>query len=255
MVRAPPAGRAGGSYHQDVPGALAIVQARMSSTRLPGKSAAVVGGEPMLALLLRRLLRAHELGRIVVATSTDDDDDVIEEVARGIGVGVHRGPRDDVFARFAGAGAAPACPAVRVTADCPLIDADVVDDVVRLFRRTPDCAYASNIEPRTYPDGLDVEVVAPKILDQLADEVDDPGDREHVTTAIRRDPSRFPSMSLMCGDRLGDLRWTVDNQEDLDFIRAVVSRLGPRRYAAGLNEILGSVRADPSLANFRGRRG
>jgi spore coat polysaccharide biosynthesis protein SpsF (cytidylyltransferase family) len=227
----------------------------MSSTRLPGKSAADVGGEPMLALLLRRLQGAHELERIVVATSTDDDDDVIDEVTRGLGMAVHRGPRDDVLARFAGAAADYDGPVVRVTADCPLIDAEVVDDVVRLFRQTADCAYASNIEPRTYPDGLDVEIVAPGILDQLAGEVDDPGDREHVTTAIRRDPGRFPSVSLVCDDRLGDLRWTVDTQDDLDLVRAVVARLGTRRHAAAMNEILGSIRADPSLADFHGRRG
>jgi spore coat polysaccharide biosynthesis protein SpsF (cytidylyltransferase family) len=227
----------------------------MSSTRLPGKSAADVGGEPMLALLLRRLQRARELERIVVATSNDDDDDVIEEVARGLGVAVHRGPRDDVLARFAGAAAGHDGPIVRVTADCPLIDAEVVDDVVRLFRQSCGCVYASNIEPRTYPDGLDVEVVAPGILDQLAAEVGVPGDREHVTIAIRRDPGRYPSVSLVCDDRLGDLRWTVDTQDDLDFVRAVVARLGTRRHAAGMNEILGSVRADPPLADFHGRRG
>jgi spore coat polysaccharide biosynthesis protein SpsF (cytidylyltransferase family) len=227
----------------------------MSSTRLPGKSTADIGGEPLLALLLLRLRRASEVGRILVATSVEDEDDVIEDVARGLNVDVHRGPRDDVLARFAGAVAGHEGPVVRVTADCPLIDADVVDDVVRLFRQSASCAYASNIEPRTYPDGLDVEIVAPGIIDLLADEVNDSRDREHVTTAIRRDPSRFRSVSLRCDDHLGDLRWTVDTQHDLDFVRALVARLGARRHAAGMNEVLRAVRADPSLADFHGRRG
>jgi spore coat polysaccharide biosynthesis protein SpsF (cytidylyltransferase family) len=227
----------------------------MSSTRLPGKSTADIGGEPLLALLLLRLRRASEVGRILVATSVEDEDDVIEDVARGLNVDVHRGPRDDVLARFAGAVAGHEGPVVRVTADCPLIDAEVVDDVVRLFRQSASCAYASNIEPRTYPDGLDVEIVAPGIIDLLADEVNDSRDREHVTTAIRRDPSRFRSVSLRCDDHLGDLRWTVDTQHDLDFVRALVARLGARRHAAGMNEVLRAVRADPSLADFHGRRG
>ena len=235
--------------------ALAIVQARMSSTRLPGKSMADVGSEPMLALLLRRLRRAREVERIVVAASTEPADDVIEEVAREIGCDVYRGPRDDVLARFAGAAEGHSGALARLTSDCPLIDAAVVDDVIRLFHRTPDCVYASNIEPRTYPDGLDVEVLSSEILGRVAAQADDPYDREHVTTAIRRHLNRFPSAALICDDQLGDLRWTVDTGEDLDFVRELVARLGPRRYTAGMREILEAVRKAPSLAEYQGRRG
>jgi spore coat polysaccharide biosynthesis protein SpsF (cytidylyltransferase family) len=235
--------------------ALAIVQARMSSTRLPGKSLADVGGEPMLALLLRRLRRASEVDRIVVATSIDSIDDPIEDMARAIGCDVHRGSRDDVLARFVGAAEGHTGPLARVTGDCPLVDPELVDETIRLFVHDRDAVYASNIEPRSYPDGLDVEVFSSELLGQLDDEVDAPHDREHVTTAVRREPQRFRSASLVCKEQLGDLRWTVDTPDDLEFLRELAARLGSRRYEAGMHEILEAVRQEPSLATFHGRRG
>jgi spore coat polysaccharide biosynthesis protein SpsF (cytidylyltransferase family) len=227
----------------------------MSSTRLPGKSVADVDGEPMLALLLRRLQRAREVERIVVATSTEPADDRVEEVAREVVTDVCRGPLDDVLTRFVGAANGHRGALVRVTADCPLIDPDVVDDVIRLFARTADCVYASNIEPRSYPVGLDVEVFSPATLEWAHAETDDPADREHVTALIRRQLSQLRFANLACNEDLSDLRWTVDTEDDLEFIRAVVSRLGPRRHTAGLLEILAEVRGEPSLADYRGRRG
>ena len=209
----------------------------------------------MLALLLRRLQRSHEIERIVVATSSEPADDLIEGVARTSGCEAYRGPRDDVLARFVGAAEGASGALVRVTGDCPLIDPDVVDELIRLFHHTPGCVYASNIEPRTYPDGLDVEVLSPEILRQVAAEADDPYDREHVTTAIRRKLQRLPSAALVCEEQLGELRWTVDTSEDLDFIREVVGRLGPRRHEAAMLEILAAVRTEPSLVAYHGRRG
>ena len=135
-------------------GALAIVQARMSLSRLPGKTLADIEGEPMLALLLFRLRHSQQIGDIVVATSTDTADDPIGELAALMGVGVSRGPREDVLARFLLAIDDRDGPIVRITGDCPLIDPGVVDDTIERFRSVPDCAYASNVEPRTFPDGL-----------------------------------------------------------------------------------------------------
>ena len=235
--------------------ALAIVQARMSSTRLPGKSVADVDGEPMLVLLLRRLRSASELAEIIVATSTDSDDDQVVAVAREVVTDVHRGPLNDVLARFVGAARGHRGPLVRVTADCPLIDPEVVDEVVRLFTRTAGCVYASNIEPRSYPVGLDVEVFSPAALERADAETQDPADREHVTALMRRELTRFPSANLAFDQDLSDLRWTVDTADDLEFVRAVVSRLGACRHTADWLEILEEVRREPSLADYRGRRG
>jgi spore coat polysaccharide biosynthesis protein SpsF (cytidylyltransferase family) len=235
--------------------ALAVVQARMSSTRLPGKVIADVCGEPMLALLLKRLARSRRIRRIVVATSTDPGDDVIEEIATALGHDAYRGSRDDVLARFVGAAAGHHGPVVRITADCPLIDAVIVDEVIALFGATSGCEYASNIEPRTYPDGLDVEVFSPKALSVAAALAVDSDDREHVTAVMRRDQQRFGSVSLVREESLGDLRWTVDTADDLAFVTEVVRRLGSDRYTAGMSEILEAVRQEPSFADLNGRRG
>jgi spore coat polysaccharide biosynthesis protein SpsF len=234
---------------------MAIVQARMSSTRLPGKSLADVGGEPLLSLLLRRLQSSRKLDCVVIATSIDPSDDPIEATAGTMGCRVYRGDRDDVLSRFVAAADGHTGPIVRITADCPLLDPTIADEVIDLFLAGPECDYASNIEPRTYPDGLDVEVVSRELLDRIAGSVDDPSDREHVTSAIRRDLEHVRSVSLVQEKDLGDLRWTVDTSHDLVFVRQVVDRLGRRRYEAGMNEILDAINDAPSLAGYRGRRG
>jgi spore coat polysaccharide biosynthesis protein SpsF len=236
------------------PRALAVVQARMSSTRLPGKTLADIGSEPLLSLLVSRLRRAGRLDRTLIATSGEPEDDPIAALADRLGVDVHRGPRDDVLTRFAEAIGTYRGTVVRITGDCPLIDPGVVDAVIDLLEGTPGCEYASNVEPRTYPDGLDVEAFPAEALLTVAAEAGEVADREHVTSAIRRDPERWPPAGLT-GDRdLAELRWTVDTESDLDFIREVVRRLGERRYEAGLEEIHDAILAEPSLADFGGAR-
>jgi spore coat polysaccharide biosynthesis protein SpsF len=227
--------------------ALAVVQARMSSTRLPGKVLADVGGEPLLGLLLRRLGRAAEVGAVCVATSDHPDDDPVAELAAQSGARVHRGSLDDVLGRYAGAIGAHTGPVVRVTGDCPLTDPAVVDAAVQLFAQSPGTLYVQNVEPRTYPDGLDVEVVDAAALRQLAAEATDPAEREHVTLGIRRDPSRFPVAVLPGPSELAYLRWTVDTPDDLEFVRAVVERLGAARYDAGWEAVLAAARREPPL--------
>jgi len=235
--------------------ALAVVQARMSSTRLPGKVLADVGAEPMLVLLIKRLQRAAGVARIVIATSDDASDTAIADVARSADADVHRGPLDDVLKRFVGAAAGHSGPILRVTADCPLIDPDVIDALLGCFAAAPGALYGSNVEHRTYPDGLDVEVFTPAAL-TLADRLaTDPLDREHVTTLMRRHPDRFPPVSLTGPERLGHLRWTVDDREDLEFIRALVARLGEARYAATMIDIVQAVRRPPSLNDAGACRG
>jgi len=235
--------------------ALAIVQARMSSSRLPGKTLADVEGEPMLALLLRRLRRARAVGEIVVATSSEALDDPIALLAAGLGVKVTRGSRRDVLDRFLAAIGDREGPVVRITGDCPLIDPEIVDETIERFRCVPGCAYASNVQPRSFPDGLDVEVIDAGALRAIARERLSADDREHVTSAIRAAPERFRQARLVHEPDLGQLRWTVDEPEDLRFVRALVERLGARRYDAGLADILHAVRRDPSLADMHGRRG
>ena len=233
--------------------AMIVVQARMSSSRRPGKVLADVGGEPMLALMLHRLEPLD--GTLVVATSDHPSDDPVADAAAALGVRVHRGSLDDVLGRFLGAVGNHDGPVVRLTADCPLIDPEVVSAVLERFAATPGCGYASNYHPRRFPMGLDTEVCAAWALRQIAAETQDPYDREHVTPALERDPERFRHATLVNDEDLGGLRWTVDYEEDLAFVRAVAERLGDRRHRAPWREVLAAVRAEPSLADFAGTRG
>jgi spore coat polysaccharide biosynthesis protein SpsF len=201
----------------------------------------------MLLLLVRRLERAERVDKIVVATSHRPEDDEIAAVASRAGVEVLRGSRDDVLGRFVAAIGGHSGPVVRVTGDCPLTDARVVDAAIDLFLEAPGCRYVQNVEPRSYPDGLDVEVVDAAALCELAAEATDPAEREHVTLGIRRDPSRFPVAVLPGPSELADLRWTVDTPADLEFVRAVVERLGAGRYEAGWEDVLAAARREPPL--------
>lgn len=229
--------------------AIVVVQARASSTRLPGKVLADIGGEPLLALLLRRLLRSERAGEIVLATSDRADDDAVADVAAAAGVRAYRGALDDVLGRFAGAVGDRDGTVVRVTGDCPLIDPAAVDAAIDLLAATPRCEYASNVEPRTYPDGLDVEAFPAAVLRELAATVTDPADREHVTLALRRElgARRAAALDAPGDGTLAAARWTVDTPEDLAFVRAVVERLGDRRHLAGVLEIAAAIERPPAL--------
>lgn len=235
-------------------GALAVVQARMSSTRLPGKVLADVGGDSVLALMLQRLGASGAIARTVVATSDRPDDDAVADAAAQLGVGVHRGPLDDVLARFAGAARGHDGPVIRLTADCPLIDPALVDDLVGRLGGDPSLRYVHNVWPRTFPDGLDVEVLAGGVLAELDAAAREPGDREHVTTPLRRDPERWPQLAVEHEPALGDVRWTLDTPDDLTFVRGLVERLGAARYDAPWGDVLEVVRSAPALLAIPGGR-
>jgi len=206
---------------------VAIVQARMSSKRLPGKVLADIAGSPMITFMLRRIERCREIDRIVVATSSDSSDDPLcEEVERN-GFQCFRGSLTDVLDRYAGAASASAADVVvRLTADCPLIDADLIDKVVaRLITGALD--YVSNVDPPTFPDGLDVEAFTRVALMAAARDAKDGPDREHVTPFIRRDKNRFRQSNIAGILDLSALRWTVDHADDLTLIRSMIASLPP----------------------------
>lgn len=232
---------------------LLLVQARMSSSRLPGKVLADVCGEPLLALLVRRLQSRFSKASIVVATSDDPSDDAIVRASERLGVRSYRGPLSDVLGRMAGAAAAHRGTVVRLTADCPLIDPAVVLEVIEALTADSSAVYASNVEPRTFPDGLDAEAFDAATLQRLDAEVHDPELREHVTLALRQDPEA-KKVGVMHAPDLGALRWTVDTKEDLTFVRSVIERLGGTRHTAGMDDVLSAVRRAPSLADH-GLRG
>ena len=230
---------------------VAIVQARMGSTRLPGKVLAEIGGVPMLAQVVERARRCREVHEVWVATTAEADDDAIERLCRQRGYPVYRGSTQDVLDRFVQtARLAKADVIVRLTADCPLLDPALVDLTVRTFLDSaPPADLVVNRLPgaRTYPIGLDTEVVARAALEQAWREATEPHQREHVLPYLYDPPGRFRVLRLDAEKDYGALRWTVDTPQDLEFVRQVVSRLD-RDGEFGWRDVLALVQAEPSLA-------
>jgi glutamate-1-semialdehyde aminotransferase/spore coat polysaccharide biosynthesis protein SpsF (cytidylyltransferase family) len=225
---------------------VAIVQARMGSSRFPGKTLADLAGRPMLVQVVDRVRQARSVERVVVATSTAATDDSIAELCRREQIPCFRGSEDDVLERFYGAAREHgADTVVRITADCPLIDPGVVDRVVERFRRG-DCDYASNTLRYTYPDGLDTEVFSMAALEQARREAKQPSEREHVTPYLRS--GKFRVVNVESDVALEEKqRWTVDYPADLEFVRGVYSAFRGRADFQ-YHEVLQLLKERPELA-------
>ena len=208
---------------------LAILQARMTSSRLPGKVMAPVLGEPMIGRQVERLRRARRIDRLVVATSTDPSDDALAAYCKSLELMVFRGSLNDVLGRFREALAqnTDSKAIVRLTADCPLADPALIDQVVE-HHHEAGADYTSNtLGVRTYPHGLDVEVIRPDALVEAAERAADPYEREHVTPYIYRRPETYRLAGVARRESLAGLRWTVDFPQDLAFVRDVYAKLYP----------------------------
>jgi spore coat polysaccharide biosynthesis protein SpsF (cytidylyltransferase family) len=235
------------------PRVLAVVQARLGSTRLPGKALAPIGGRPMLFHVIVRTLAVPGVDQTVLATTVNPEDDALVQVATSLGVTAVRGSVDDVLDRFhAALRAHPADAIVRITADCPLLDPAVSGLVVADYlAHRDDADYVSNVEPPTYPDGLDTEIVSAGALDRACREARLPSDREHVTTYIRNRAHRFRIRNVVHESDLSSLRFTVDEPRDLTFVRAVYDELAPEGHRLfGMCEVFDLLRARPDLATL-----
>lgn len=226
-------------------GVLAIVQARMTSTRLPGKVLREVLGKPLLAFQLERMRRARSLDRIVIATTTNASDDPIAAFCAREGCDLVRGPEQDVLARYAQAAQAfPAATVVRMTSDCPLIEPALIDLAVDRFAQAR-CDYLSNMLQPTWPYGLAVEVFTREALMAAAAEAQDPREREHVTPFLYWRPERFRLESLTTSPDLSQHRWTVDTPEDFELVRLILEALYPQRPEFGTADVLAVLEAHP----------
>lgn len=207
---------------------VAIVQARMGSTRLPGKVLRELAGETMLARVVRRLRGAKLIDEVLIATTDRPNDDSIVEECRKCSVAVFRGDQDDVLDRyFKAAKYTNAEIVVRITSDCPLIDSEIVDKTIQAFMdQSPD--YASNTMVRTYPRGLDTEVISMPALRRAWHEARRVYEREHVTPYILEHPEEFVLLPVIGDQDLSSHRWTVDTPEDFEFVTAIYSRLKDR---------------------------
>ncbi len=229
---------------------LAVLQARLTSTRLPGKVLMQILGEPMLFRQIERVARSGAFDALRVATSDQPADDALAQACKERGIDVARGSRDDVLDRFVTAARAYRPEAViRLTGDCPLADPDVIRGVVDLFQATG-CDYASNVAPPTFPDGLDVEVIRFSTLERMASEAKLPSEREHVTTHIRSRLNQFRTANYTGARDLSHLRWTVDEPADFAFVSRVYAELYPAKPAFTTQDILDLIARDSSLGNM-----
>ena len=205
---------------------VALVQARMGSVRLPGKVLKSIVGKPMIEILLDRLSNSVELDQIIVATSTDRKNDLLHKKVEQLGYACFRGSEKNVLNRYYESAKFYNADAVlRITGDCPLVDPRLVDECIKGFKNSA-VDYFSNIEPPSYPDGLDVEVFTFEAL-RLADkESSSDFDKEHVTTFIRNS-DKFTKSSLTNKEDLSHLRWSVDEQEDLEMISDIFEFFHP----------------------------
>jgi spore coat polysaccharide biosynthesis protein SpsF len=218
----------------------AVVQGRMSSSRLPGKvMTELTDGRRTLDLVIERLRRAQQPAMIAVATSKDPSDDPIAERAERLGVTVVRGPLDDVLERYRLTTVHLGCDAVvRITADCPLVMPELVDVLVDRWRAGTADYVANILEPRSFPKGLDIEILSREALLAAANEAQDPYDREHVTPFVRSRADRFPSEGMWLSPAHPDIRLTLDTPEDLAELRGLFRRLS---VSVGLAEVLRDV--------------
>ncbi len=227
----------------------AVVQARMGSSRFPGKVLADLAGRPLLVHVIARAMATPGVDELVVATTTAAADDVLAALCRRIGVPVFRGSEPDVLDRFTQAARRHAPDAVmRVTADCPMLDPLVSGLVVARFREG-DVDYASNVHPRTFPDGLDAEVFAVAALERAWREARLPAEREHVTPYLWSHPEMFRCANVAYGEDLSAHRWTVDEPRDLELVRALFRRLSEGGTPFfGMAEVLTLLEREPHLA-------
>jgi len=226
---------------------LAILQARLSSTRLPKKILKPVLGKSMILRQIERLQRSKQIGKLVVATSNELSDDPLELLCRENNIQCFRGSLDNVLDRYYQA-ASMHNPdyVVRLTADCPLADPAVIDDVIS-FYMAGNYDYASNAVSPTFPDGLDIEVFKFSCLEQAWKEAQLSSEHEHVTPYIYNNPQKFKLGNFENTIDLSHLRWTVDEPEDFEFVTKVYESLYPINPEFSMNDILDLLSKQPDL--------
>jgi spore coat polysaccharide biosynthesis protein SpsF len=228
----------------------AILQARTNSSRLPGKVLKPILGVPMVLRQLERLQFCKEIDTIVVATSSEPTDDFLAEIVSSAGFPVVRGPLDDVLQRFVFAAQShPAQNIVRLTADCPLADAPIIDEVIRQHKRQGN-DYTSNTQPRTFPRGLDVEVFNIKVLESLSTLPLTNEEKEHVTLRIYNSPGQYILGNFSQKPNKSEHRWTVDLEEDFYFVSKIYEKLYNREKQFWQQDIYDFLSLNPAMLRY-----
>jgi len=224
---------------------VALVQARMGSTRLPGKVLKSIVNKPMIELLLTRLSKSSELDDIIVAASEETENDKLQSVVESLGYKCTRGSEKNVLNRFyQSAKEVDADVIVRITGDCPLVDSNLVDECIQGYKSNK-VDYFSNVDPASYPDGLDIEVMSFESIKRANNETDSDFDREHVTPYIRNSDS-FSKSSMSYTEDLSSQRWSVDEPEDLTVVTNVFEYFSPN-VLFGWKQVLELRELQPTL--------
>jgi spore coat polysaccharide biosynthesis protein SpsF (cytidylyltransferase family) len=230
----------------------AIIQARMGSTRLPGKTMMKISGKPLLFHVIERAKRSKLIEKIIVATTDGKEDDAIEKKSVEYGASVFRGSRDDVLDRYYQAARKyKADVIVRITADDPLKDPEVVDKAIKSFL-SGKYDYVNNFSEPTYPEGLDVEVFSFSALEKAWKEAAKPSEREHVTPYIWGNPRNFRLHCVKNGKDLSGMRWTIDYPKDLSFARTVYKYLYREGKIFLMGDVLDLLQRKPEVGRING---
>jgi spore coat polysaccharide biosynthesis protein SpsF len=225
----------------------AILQARFSSTRLPGKVLKKIVNKPMLALQIERVKESKLIDKIIVATSIEQSDDAIAALCEKLAIPCFRGNLNDVLDRFyQTAKSFPSNHIVRLTGDCPLIEAKIIDQVIKIhIKQAAD--YTSNCYTPCLPDGLDVEVFTNKALAQSWQQAKKPSEREHVTQFIRNHNESFKLAHYHHSPDLSSHRWTVDEPSDFELVEKIYQNLYPSNHNFTMEDILTLFKQQPDL--------
>ncbi|MEK4711619.1 glycosyltransferase family protein [Sporosarcina sp. FSL K6-5500] len=231
---------------------IAIIQARMDSTRLPGKVLKTVMNKTLLEYQLERVKRSLLIDEIVVATTVKESDNPIVVLCEQLGVHVYRGSENDVLSRYYGA--AVECRAdiiVRLTSDCPLIDPAVIDEVIQIYlEKQGTIDYASNALERTFPRGLDTEVFSFEALQKAHEHASLEKDREHVTAFFYTNPEQFQYVNLRLANDLSSYRWTVDTEEDFELVKKILKALYPSNPQFTMQGVLNLLEEKPTWSQI-----
>lgn len=234
---------------------LVILQARMSSSRFPGKTMKVINDHPMIFWQIRRILTST-IDELIVATSDDESDDELANYLKSINVSIYRGSLDDVYSRFIHSMTAlnPDI-VIRLTGDCPLVMPQLIDEMLRYFCAT-NLDYLSNTNPPTFPDGLDIEIVKPDALRKLGNWTLTREEKEHVTMGIYSRPEQFKLGNYTSPVDLSNLRWTVDYEEDFNYISKIFEYFSGSEEHFTISEVLdvldkGIISANPIPGEYR----
>jgi spore coat polysaccharide biosynthesis protein SpsF len=226
---------------------LVVLQARMSSTRLPGKVMSQINGHPMIYWEIGRISKAKLVNKIVVAISDQSSDDILAEYLESIHQEYTRGSLDNVLDRYVKAEEKykPSV-IIRLTADCPLVMPELIDQYLEIFEKS-EFDYLSNILKLTYPDGLDVEIIAAGTFKKLLEFNLSKEEKEHVTLGIYSRKDKFKTYNVSNKTNMSNFRWTVDTPDDLAFVKSIYAHFESKEMNFTFEDVLKYVKENPNL--------